>query len=103
MTEISLSTLHRWLAAAAEDEHLEFKEAKHQYDSYKALEYCAAVANEGGGFLVFGVTNQPPRRVVGSRAFSNVNETKQSIYDKLRLRVDIAELAHPDGRVVVFS
>ncbi len=33
---------------------------------------CAiALANEGGGKFILGVSDRPPRRVVGSAAFSN--------------------------------
>lgn len=61
-----LVTLQRWLVAPAEHEHLEFKEAKQQYDTTKLLRYCVALANEGGGFMALGVSDKPPRRVVGS-------------------------------------
>ena len=44
---ITLDTLTRWLAAPAESEHLEFKEAKQQFDTTKLLRYCVALANEG--------------------------------------------------------
>jgi ATP-dependent DNA helicase RecG len=100
---ISLETLERWLSRAAENEHLEFKEAKQQYDSIKLLRYCVALANERGGYLVLGVTDKVPRKVVGSAAFQNVGETKSWILEKLRMRVEITELAHPDGRVLVFE
>jgi ATP-dependent DNA helicase RecG len=100
---ITLDTLQRWLTAPAENEHLEFKEAKQQYDWQKTLEYCVAMANEGGGFLVLGVADKPPRKVVGTRAFLNLNETKEKLFDKLRLRVEITELAHADGRVLVLE
>lgn len=63
---ITLDTLTQWLTTPAESEHLEFKEAKQQYDSSKLLRYCAALANEGGGYLVLGVSDKLPRRVVGS-------------------------------------
>lgn len=56
---ISSQQLEHWLAGAPETEHLEFKEAKQQYDSTKLLRYCVALANEGGGYLVLGsVTNR---------------------------------------------
>ena len=45
----SLDTLQQWMLAPAESEHLEFKEAKHQFDTVKLLRYCAALANEKGG------------------------------------------------------
>ena len=103
---ITLDTLTRWLSAPAESEHLEFKEAKQQLDTTKLLRYCVALANEGGGHLVLGVTDKVPRRVVGSQAFvaaSNLNDIKARIVDKLHIRVDVVELTHPDGRVLVFE
>ena len=103
---ITLDTLKQWLAAPAESEHLEFKEAKNQFDTTKLLRYCVALANEGGGHLVMGVSDQLPRRVVGTAAFASVdhlNDIKSRIVEKLRIRVDTVELAHPDGRVLVFA
>ena len=103
---ITLETLDRWLNAPAETERLEFKEAKQSYEKEKLFKYCVALANEGGGHLVFGVTDKPPRRVVGSQAFlsqTSLNEIKARIVEKLRFRVDVTELQHPDGRVLVFE
>lgn len=103
---ITLETLEKWLNAPAETERLEFKEAKQQYDTTKLLRYCVALANEGGGYLVLGVTDKLPRRVVGSQAFPSstaLNDIKALIVDKLRFRVDATELLHPDGRVLVFK
>ena len=103
---ITLDTLQHWLAAPAESEHLEFKEAKQQYDNTKLLRYCAALANEGGGYLVFGVSDKLPRRVVGSQAFSSathLNDIKARIVSALRIRVEVVELNHADGRVLVFE
>ncbi len=100
---ITLSVLERWLIAPSENEHLEFKEAKRQYDWRKTLEYCVAIANEGGGHLVLGVSDKPPRCVVGSRAVENPDKAKQQIFEKLRMRVEIQELNHPAGRVVVIE
>lgn len=103
---ITLDTLARWLSAPAESEHLEFKEAKQQFDTTKLLRYCVALANEGGGHLVLGVSDKLPRRVVGTRAFAaaaDLNDIKSRIVDKLRIRVDAVELMHPEGRVLVFD
>lgn len=103
---ISLDTLTHWLAAPAESEHLEFKEAKQQFDTTKLLRYCVALANEGGGHLVLGVSDKLPRRVVGTQAFlaaTDLNDIKSRIVDKLRIRVAAVELAHADGRVLVFA
>ena len=98
----TLEEFHRWLAAPREGENLEFKEAKNQYDLAKLFRYCVALANEGGGKLVLGVTDQPPRRVVGSQAFLNPQKICSQILEKLRFRVDAEELPHPEGRVIVF-
>ncbi|MCK9623010.1 MAG: ATP-binding protein, partial [Methylobacter sp.] len=99
----SMDQLNRWLAGARENEHLEFKEAKQQYDTTKLFRYCVALANEGGGHLVLGVSDKPPRRVVGTQAFQNSGEIKARILNALRFRVEITELIHPDGRVLVFE
>lgn len=100
---MSLDTLNRWLVEAPEDEHLEFKEAKQQYDTTKLMRYCVALANEGGGHLVLGVSDKRPRQVVGTQAFQNRGDITARILEALRLRVDVQELQHPDGRVLVFS
>lgn len=100
---ISLETLNRWLAGAPENEHLEFKEAKQQFDHARLMRYCVALANEGGGHLVLGVSDRLPRRVVGTQAFRGLGEIKTRILDTLRFRVEIEALEHPDGRVLVFE
>ncbi|MEK0195042.1 ATP-binding protein [Microcoleus anatoxicus] len=103
---ITLETLEKWLLAPAETERLEFKEAKQQFDSNKLLKYCVALANEGGGYIVLGVTDKQPRQVVGSLAWStekDLNSIKSYIVEKLRFRVEVTELQHPDGRVLVFE
>lgn len=99
----TLETLNRWLADAPENEHLEFKEAKQQYDTTKLLRYCVALANEGGGHLVLGVSDKRPRQVVGTQAFQNRGEITARILEALRMRVEVQELQHPNGRVLVFA
>ena len=88
---------------AREDERLEFKEAKTQFHFEKLVKYCVALANEGGGRMILGVTDKQPRTVVGSRAFPDLERTKASLIERLRLRLDAEELQHPDGRVLVFQ
>jgi len=61
-----------------------------------------ALANEGGGYLVLGVADQPPRPVVGTQAFQNLVATADRTFQAVGFRVDIEEVAHPDGRVLVF-
>jgi ATP-dependent DNA helicase RecG len=98
----SLSDLQKWLSACSETERLEFKAAENQFDFQKLVNYCCALANEDGGHLILGVTNTPPRQVIGTRAFQNAESIKFELYQHLRFRVDIDELFHPGGRVLVF-
>ena len=99
----SLAQLTAWLAVPHETERLEFKEAKSSFDYGKLLNYCAALANECGGHIVLGVTNEPPRRVVGTQAFQNADKVKADLTSKLRIRVEASEIAHPEGRVLIFA
>ncbi len=92
-----------WKQAATEHQCLEFKEAKHSFDSQKLHRYCVALANEGGGHLLLGVSNDPPRVVVGSQAFLNVVNEADRLFQILGFRVEVEAVAHPDGRVVVFQ
>ncbi len=86
-----------------EGENVEFKEAKQSLDFRKLASYCVALANERGGKLILGATNKRPRKVVGSSAFANLEKTKHMLLDAIRLRVDIEEIKHPRGRVLVFN
>ena len=93
--------IQTWLDSTSEDECLEFKEAKTQFSREKLRKYCVALANEGGGHLLLGVSDTPPRRVVGTRALNNPTEMSTKLLEALGFRVDIEEVAHPDGRVLV--
>jgi ATP-dependent DNA helicase RecG len=57
------------LLRAPEDEHLEFKEARRSCSFDELAKYCTAIANEGGGKVALGVTNDRPRCVVGTTVF----------------------------------
>lgn len=86
-----------------ENAHLEFKEASTQFDFEKLANLSCALANEGGGHLILGVTDKKPRRVVGSNAFRDLEETSRKLLGALHLRIDAMEVSHPNGRVVVFE
>ncbi len=91
-----------WRQSPSERQRLEFKEAKTQFDNRKLYEYCVALANEGGGYLVLGVADKPPRPVVGTQAFNDPVAMAEKLFQAIGFRVDIEEVAHPDGRVLVF-
>ncbi len=91
-----------WISVQTEHQRLEFKEAKFQYDNQKIYKYCVAIANEGGGQLLFGISKTIPRKVIGSAAVNNPNKMASQIFQAVGFRVDIESVQHPDGRVVVF-
>jgi ATP-dependent DNA helicase RecG len=91
-----------WRQSPSEHQRLEFKEAKTQFDNRKLYEYCVALANEGGGYFLLGIADRPPRQVVGSQAFNNPIAMAEKLFQAVGFRVDIEEVMHPDGRVVVF-
>lgn len=100
---VTVDLINLWLQALSETQTLEFKEAKNRYDDDKLFKYCVAIANEGGGHFVLGVTDSIPRSVVGTNAYPNAVKTAEKIFDKIGFRVDVHEVNHPDGRVVVFE
>jgi len=97
----SLTQLREWMDGK-EGEHLEFKEAKNRYDFEELVKYCAALANEGGGKVILGVSDRRPRRVVGTSEFAQPERTRRGLRDRLPLGIDFDEVHHPDGRVLVF-
>ncbi len=91
------------LLNAKEGEHCQFKEAKRRFDSDEAARCCCALANCGGGKLVFGISDKRPRKVVGSEAFDQPERTRKGLIDKLKVMVDF-QLLNSDGkRVLVFD
>ena len=90
------------LNVRSENEHLEFKSAENRYDFEELVDYCVALANEGGGRMLLGITDKVPRRVVGTKAFEVPERTVAGIYERLHLKVTFDEVVHPAGRVLVF-
>jgi ATP-dependent DNA helicase RecG len=110
--------VHKILADAvalpAENEIVEFKEAKESYDFDKLGKYFSALSNEANlkgrscAWLIFGVENKK-HQIVGSRyriARKDLDSLKKEIGDKttdLISFVEIYELDTPEGRVVMFQ
>jgi len=105
--------LNSLLALSSENEVVEFKEAKNGYDFTKLGKYFSALSNEANlkrqavAWLVFGVKDN--RQVVGS-AFrlqrKDLDSLKEEIANKTTNRitfVEIHELQHANGRVVMFE
>jgi len=91
------------LLTEPEDENLEFKKAENRFGTDELTKYCVALANEGGGRIVFGVTNRRPRQITGSTAFTQPEEIRNTLLDRLGIPVHFDVIEHSGGRVVVFT
>ena len=76
----SIERIDALLNSPTETQHLEFKEARTQFEHSRLREYCVALANEGGGHLLLGITDAPPRSVVGTQAFRDPVSTAERLH-----------------------
>jgi ATP-dependent DNA helicase RecG len=86
---------------APEGTRLEFKEAKGTYPLEDLANYCVALANEGGGKMVFGVTDTRPRSIVGTQAFGEPGMVEYQLHQQLHHRIPVEEYFHQGHRVVI--
>lgn len=93
-----------------ENENLEFKSANkgsfsvlggESNERRSVLGYCVALGNEGGGRLILGVTNTPPRIIVGTKSLENFEQVRSQVYRELGARIDLEEVIDEDGKRVV--
>ncbi|WP_081605661.1 ATP-binding protein [Rhodopirellula europaea] len=99
---MSVAELER-LLKEPEGENLEFKKAANKFGTDELTKYCVALANEGGGRIVFGVTDRRPRKVTATTAFAQPEEVRKTVLDRLKIPIHFDVIEHPDGRVVVFT
>ncbi len=94
----------RHLMTEPEDAHLEFKEASNSFSADEALQYLCALANERGGYLILGVTDKRPRRIVGSQAFRDIDKHLANWTNAIKRPVRYHEV-HDEAsrRVLVFE
>lgn len=92
--------LQQWLEEP-EGTRLEFKQARTDLDLRKLAEYCVALANEGGGKVILGVTDGRPRRIVGTKACAEPGRSEGGLHDLLAQRIPVEELRTEAGRVVI--
>jgi ATP-dependent DNA helicase RecG len=97
----------------AENEIVEFKEAKRNYDFRKLGKYFSALSNEANlkgtndAWLIFGIENGN-HNIVGSQyrpQRKQLDSLKKEIADKTNGRItfiEIHELSTPEGRVILF-
>lgn len=122
MEEIKNTILRELSLLKESEDHIEFKEAKHNFNwdggahkdpkerRHCILGYVAALANEKGGKLVFGMKDHRPHEVVGSTfEQGNLGALEDAIYEKMQIRVPITEEFEPSKdapnrkRVIIFN
>ncbi|MFU2058972.1 RNA-binding domain-containing protein [Avibacterium volantium] len=101
------------LLQQSENELIEFKEAKNQFDDDKLGKYCSALANEANlhkktyAFLILGVSND--KSIVGTQYCSgknSFNEIKKKLADSLSERFTIQEIQEEyvdKKRILIFK
>ncbi len=87
--------------SSPEGARLEFKSARTSYEFNKLVEYCVALANEGGGTMILGVTDKRPREIVGTAAFPEPGETEASLHRVFKHRIPIEEYHHNGKRILL--
>ena len=89
------------LLASAEGRCLEFKAASGGFHMEEMVKYCVALANEGGGTILLGVTDTRPRKVVGTQAFAEPGRTEAGLFERLRHPIPLEEYRHEGKRVLI--
>jgi ATP-dependent DNA helicase RecG len=101
MTEIP-AELQRTLGGL-EGEHCEFKEWKTKDDFDGLTKYACALANEGGGKIILGVSDQRPRRIVGTQIWPQIELIRKNLNQRIHLTTHWEEFLTPEGRVLVIT
>jgi ATP-dependent DNA helicase RecG len=96
----SREQLQTWLEAP-EGTNLEFKEAKNNFHFDTLVDYCVALANEGGGKIILGATDRRPRSIVGTQAFAEPGRTEAGLHERLSHRIPVEELIVEEGRLLI--
>jgi len=91
------------LLSRKENERIEFKKAGGSFSYDETARYCRALANEGGGLLVLGVTPEIPRSVSGTSVFENLDEIKHRLLTDLHIRIDVEAPLYDGRRLVIFQ
>src|SRR4030065_2578927 len=87
--------------SAPEGRQLEFKTASTGFHFEKLVDYCVALANEGGGKIVLGITDRRPRDVVGTAAFTEPGRTEAGLYERLYHHIHNEEARYQDKRLLI--
>lgn len=96
----SAEQLADWITTA-EGKKFEFKTARNNYHFETLVEYCVALANEGGGKIIFGVSDKRPRTIVGTSAFAEPGRTQAGLYEKLNHHIPVEEIFFQGKRLLI--
>ncbi|MFA5221404.1 MAG: RNA-binding domain-containing protein [Methanoregula sp.] len=115
MPEVLSRILYGLMRLPTETEWVEFKEAETTFDFEQIGRYVSALSNEANlnekseGWLIFGVTDKYPRKIVGTHFYETppgLDNLKRKISQQTNHMftfLSINELDTPDGRVVMFK
>jgi len=114
MPEDLLQVLYDLMNLPTETEWVEFKEAQTTFDFEQIGRYVSALSNEANlndkpeGWLIFGVTDKTPRKIVGTHFYETppgLEKLKRKISYQTNHQltfISIHELHTPGGRVIMF-
>ena len=88
--EVFLDTL----LSQNETSGIEFRAATNSYSVDKAISYGAAIANEGGGYFVLGVSDSMPRGVLSTSAVVKFVKLGHRNYEKLGIKLPIRAISY---------
>lgn len=107
--------LNELLSIPVEDECVEFKEAKQDFSFDKIAEYFSALSNEANlknkrySWLLFGITDKLPRRIVGTN-YRNKKSSLESLKKEIANNttgnitfIEIYEIIKDNKRVIMFQ
>ena len=89
------------LLTSPEGSRIEFKSAAGGFHFEELVKYCVALANEGGGKILFGITDKRPRKTVGTQAFAEPGRAEAGLFEQLHQRIPIEEYFHEGLRVLI--
>jgi hypothetical protein len=110
-----MAKLDEMILLPSEEEWLEFKEAKNDFPFDDLGKYFSGLSNEANlnkkqaGWLIFGVTDKPPRQICGSnyrKYVPGLEKLKKEIAQHTNNQItfiDIHELMDVRGRIVLFE
>lgn len=96
----SQAQIAQWILEP-EGAQLEFKTGATNYQFDKLAEYCVALANEGGGKIILGVTDKRPRSIIGTNAFGEPGRIEAGLHTRLGHNIPIEETSYQGKRLLI--